>query len=525
MAIYRVAPAFAATLLSGCTLGPNFIPPNLFAPSAWFASRAAPKATISMAVAEPVDPNWWRLFNDPQLTALEGRVAASNLNVRLATIRLAQSRAQRGVTAADQFPALNGNTSYTQEKISNRGVAGLFGGSSAGGSSNGSGTSAQTSSNGLGGTMGGIPAAGIGSGGIPPFNLYQYGFDASWELDLWGRVSRSVESADATLESSAESRRNMLLSSVAELARDYLQLRGQQRDLQIAQETLASERQSLALTQQRATGGLTTDLDVANAASQVATTAAQIPQLEQTAQVTMNAIGLLLGQPPGSMEAELGSPKPVPPVPPTVPVGLPSELTRRRPDIRQAEAQLHSATAEIGAAEADFFPKVTLSGSIGIQATRFIDLGSWQSRQYSVGPSISIPIFEGGRLLYSLELRKAQQQEAAVNYQLTVLQAFHDVDNALTAYAAEQRRRDHLVRAVAQARRALGLAQSQYAQGLATFLDVLTAQRTVFTAEQQDADSLTTISTNLVQLYKALGGGWEESFPRGAKSDKASKLF
>ena len=503
-------------LLAGCTLGPDYVAPSLFTPGTWFASAPPPPSIPSQPAPTPIDPAWWTLFNDPILTELEAQVAASNLDVRLATIRLSESRQQRGIAAADQFPTSDANASYTREKISNKGVAALIGGS---------GSSAATMSNGTSGTTSGIPASGLGSSGVPPFSLYQYGFDASWELDLWGRVRRSVESADASLTSSAESRRNVMLTSLAELARDYIQLRGQQRDLQIAQETLASDQQSLRLTQQRAAGGLVTQLDVANAATQVATTSGQIPSLEQQAAVTMNALALLLGETPGALTQKLATPQPVPPVPPVVPVGLPSELVERRPDIRQAEAQLHVATAEIGAAEADFFPKITLSGSVGLQALQFKDLGNWDSRMYSGGPSISLPIFEGGRLKYRLDLRKAQQQEAAVQYQQTVLQAFHDVDNALTAYAKEQQRRLALGKAVDQAGRALGLARSQYTQGLVTYLDVLTAQRTLFTAQQAYADSTTTVSTNLVQLYKALGGGWEGSFPVGAPSEKAPKLF
>ncbi len=504
-------------LLAGCTLGPDFATPSLFTPSSWFASRPPPPPVASLPAPTPIDPAWWTLFNDPILTELEAQVAASNLDVRLATIRLAESRQQRGIAAADQFPTLNGNATYTREQISNKGVASLLGGGSGG---------AATQSNGTAGTSGGIPTSSLGaSSGIKPFDLYQYGFDASWELDLWGRVRRGVESADASLLASAESRRNVMLTSLAELARDYIQLRGQQRDLAIAQATLVSDQQSLRLTQQRAAGGLVTQLDVANASNQVQTTASQIPQLEQAASVTMNALALLLGETPGALTAKLDQAQPVPPVPPVVPVGLPSELVERRPDIRQAEANLHMATAEIGAAEADFFPKITLSGSVGLQALQFKDLGNWDARMFSGGPSISIPIFEGGRLKYRLELRKAQQQEAAVQYQQTVLQAFHDVDNALTAYVKEQQRRDALSKAVDQANRALGLARSQYTQGLTTFLDVLTAQRTLYAAQQQYADSTTTVSTNLVQLYKALGGGWEGSFPRGATAEKPPHLF
>lgn len=519
----KLAPtAWAAGLglmLAGCTLGPNFASPSMFAPGTWFASRPPPPRVPSQTAPTPIDPQWWTLFNDPVLTELVQQVAASNLDVRLATIRLAESRQQRGIAAADQFPGINGNASYTREQISNKGVSSVLGGA---------GTTAASQSNGLSGTTGGIPSSAISGGsskGIPTFDLFQYGFDASYELDLWGRVRRSVESADASLLASAESRRNVLLTSLAELARDYIQLRGQQRDLEIAQLTLASDQQSLHLTQQRAAGGLVTGLDVANAATQVAMTSAQIPQLQQTAATTINALSLLLGQTPGALTAKLATPQPVPPVPPVVPVGLPSELVERRPDVRQAAAQLHMATAEIGAAEADFFPKITLSGSVGLQALQFKDLGNWDSRMFSGGPSLSIPIFEGGRLKYRLELRKAQQQEAAVQYQQTVLQAFHDVDNALIAYSAEQLRRDALRKGVDQAARALSLARQQYTQGLTTFLDVLTAQRALFAIQQQYADSTTTVSTNLVQLYKALGGGWEGSFPRGATSEKAPHLF
>ena len=537
---YRLAMGMGL-LLSGCNLGPNFQSPQLFSPSSWFASRPAPAQTPSMVANQPADPTWWKLFHDPVLTALEQQVARANLDVRLATVRLQESRAQYGITAAQQYPDANANGSYTREKISDRGVIGLIGGggssggtSSSGGSGNGSTSSTPgTTANGLSGTQGGIPTSlTSGSGGpkmhVPSFNLWQAGFDSSWEIDFWGRVRRQVESANASVLASAESRRNSLITVLAELARDYLMLRGQQRDLQIAQDTLASEQDSVRITQERQRGGLTTGLDVANAAAQAATTAAQIPQLQQQIATSINAISLLLGEPPNALSAQLSPPKPVPPTPPVVPIGIPSELTQRRPDVRQAEAQLHAATATIGVAEADFFPRVTLSGSVGVQATQFKNLGNigaFGALQYSGGPSITIPVFEGGQLKFTLELRKAQQQEAAVQYQQAVLQAFHDVDNALTAYAAEQKRREQLGRAVQQSRQALGLARQQYVMGLSTFLDVLTAQRTELESEQAFADSTTTISTNLVQLYKALGGGWETSFPRGRPAEKPPGLF
>ncbi len=497
-----------APLLAACSVGPNFKAMNPLAPASWFAARqnpAPPPAGASTPSAGPVETRWWESFHDPKLTDLVTRAAASNLDVRAAAARLAESRAQVRVTGADLLPQVNGNASYTRERPSPNGVLSLF---PSGGGQSSSGSTA-TQSNGLGGRQGGIPTSSGGSALASPFDLYQYGFDASWELDLWGRVRRSVESANASLDASVEARRDTQLSTMGEVARDYLQLRGTQETLRITQENLASAEQSVQLTRARARGGLATDLDVANAELQAATNGASIPQLQQQAAQLINAIGLLLGEAPGALEAELAPPQPVPPVPPVVPVGLPSELARRRPDIRQAEAQLHAATASIGVAKADFYPRVTLSGSLSIQALQFKDLGSWASRTYGFGPAVTIPFFEGGRLRGTLALREAQQQEAALNYQRTVLGAFRDVDDALTAYAAEQRRRERLAASAVASRRALNLATLRFRQGVSDYLQVLTAQRSLLAAEQQLADSTATVDTNLVALYKALGGGWE----------------
>ena len=507
-----------AGVLAGCTVGPDFKHQAIWSPATWFASRPPPPpqvAPISEPVSEPIDPNWWNLFHDAELTSLENRVAAANLNVRLSTIRLAESRSQRQITGADQFPTLTGDGSYTRERISQKGVLGVIGGGGGGG---GGGSTTSFGSNGgaasgTTGRSGAIPNSVAGGTSVPPFNLFQYGFDASWELDLWGRVRREVESADASLEASTDARRNSLLSVVAEVARDYVQLRGQQTQLAIARDNIVTEQESLRLSQDRFRAGLTTDLDVANAAAQLQTTQAQVPQLEQQEAESINSLSFLLGEAPGALRAELIRPGMVPPIPPRVPVGVPSELARRRPDIRQAEAQLHAATADIGVAVADFYPKVTLDGSLGLQALKAKDLGNWAARQYGLGPTISIPIFEGGRLRATLALRRVEQQEAALNYQQTVLQAWHDVDNALTAYAAEQRRHDALAGAVVQNQLALKLARERYTQGVADFLNVLDAERTLLNAQLSLADSATTVSSNMVQLYKALGGGWEQTYP------------
>jgi NodT family efflux transporter outer membrane factor (OMF) lipoprotein len=497
-------------LLPGCAVGPDFEKPQAPAPSTWPGLPVQPEASLtrlpSRVVTEPVDVTWWRRFNDPVLTSLEERAARANLSLRTATVRLAQARAQRGIVGADQFPLLRGNASYTRAKPSEKGVFSIMSHLLGGGgtASTASGAGAGTAASGTGIGVVGIPAA-----NIKPFNLWQYGFDASWELDLWGRVRREVESADANVEASAEAYRDLLLSVLAEVARDYIELRRIQRSLTIAQENLATAQESLTLTEQRAASGLVSDLDVAEARTQLATIQAQIPQLEQQEVETVNQLGLLLGEPPRTLQAELTAPRPVPPIPPRVPIGLPSELARRRPDIRQAEAQLHAATADIGVAVADFYPRITLSGSLGLQALQFKDLGNWAARQYALGPSLTLPIFEGGRLKATLELREAQQQETAIAYHNTVLQAWHEVDNALTAYADEQRRNDALAKAVQSSREALSLARRRYRVGVSDFLPVLDAQRTLLQTEQDYTNSTSTLATNLVALYKALGGGWE----------------
>ena len=500
MMIERKACLLLTLIAGGCTVGPNFVPPDPGAPAV-LANLTPPqglsgKRPASRPVAEPVDPAWWRLFNDPVLSGLVERVAGENLDVQLATTRIAESRAQLGIASAAQFPMVRGSAAYVTQQASSKGIFGLLGSASAG-----------------------SQAGGIRGSKLEPFDLYSYGFDASWELDLWGRVRRSVESSDATLAGSAEARRDALLSAMAEVARDYIQLRGVQASLQISRSNLATSQQSLGLVQDRAAGGLTTDLDVANASAQYSTIAAELPRLEQQQAQLINAISQLLGQEPRAVEAELITPEPVPPVPPEVPVGLPGELARRRPDIRQAEAELHSATADIGVAVADFYPSVTLSGSVGIQALRLKDISNWDAHQYSFGPSISIPIFEGGRLKSNLALRTAQQQEAALKYQQVVLRSWHEVDNALTAYDTEQRRRTTLARAVEQNRRALGLAQNRYRAGVADFLSVLESQRALLATDQALAESTAAVSGNLVSIYKALGGGWEINLPVVAGSD------
>ncbi|MEO8715825.1 MAG: efflux transporter outer membrane subunit [Acetobacteraceae bacterium] len=495
----RLVAAFGASLLGGCTVGPDFHAPRWASPGSWFSAPGRHVSVVSsQPVAAPIDAAWWAIFRDPELTRLENRVAASNLDVRAAFERVSQSRAALGVTGSAAYPAFNANGSYQREKPSDRGIfSALRPGSTPG--------SVGTGANGApGNAAGGVQTP----ADLPAFDIFQYGFDASWEPDIWGRVRRSVESGRASVEAAEWARRSALVSALAELARDYVTLRGTQEQLRIARDNVGAAEQALGLTRQRAQAGVSTDLDVANAAAQVRIVAAQIPSLEAQERALANALGLLLAQPPGALAAELDRPKPVPPVPPRVPVGVPSELLRRRPDIRQAEAQLHAATADVGVATADFYPSITLSASVGLQALQFANLFKFDARQYAAGPGITIPIFQGGRLRYTLQLREATQREAAIDFQRTLLTAWTEVDNALTAFADEQRRRGELAEAVVQDRRALGLARSRYEQGVADFLQVLDAERSLLNAEQQLASSTTSVSTDLVALYKALGGGW-----------------
>jgi NodT family efflux transporter outer membrane factor (OMF) lipoprotein len=497
----RFAAVAGIAFLSACTLGPNFVAPQPKTASSWVKPTANPDPAFrSQPVADGIDPEWWRLLGDPLLTSLEHRAAIANFDVREASMRLAESRAEGRATASDQYPDLSGAGSFDREEPSAKGLLSLFAAAPAGGHA----------SAGFGGGAGGVGSSQFSNA----LNLWQYGFDASWELDLWGRVRRQVESAQASTEESAELRRDVLLSSLAEVARDYVSLRGLQCQRRIAQDDHAAAQQVLDVTQSRAEKGLAPDLDVANAAAEADSVAAQLPALDQQIASQINALSFLLAEPPGALSAELSSSQPVPPTPPRVPVGVPSDLARRRPDIRAAEAALHAATADIGVAQADFYPSITLNGSVGIQALNGADLGTWGARQYDLGPAISIPIFEGGRLHATLALRKASQQEAAFNYQKTVLQAWHEVDDALTAYRSEQDRNDQLRRQRDESARALSIARIRYQDGVGDFLSVLDAERVALQAEQDFVTSNTNISLNLIQLYKALGGGWETTFPR-----------
>jgi NodT family efflux transporter outer membrane factor (OMF) lipoprotein len=490
-----------ALLLTGCTVGPDFTPPKLDTPAGWTQDALQPDTSggkQSTPSTAPTSMAWWASFNDPTLTSLIARAGGSNLDLRQATLRIDEARTQRDVAAAARFPTLDAPGGYTRQRISERtAFTSLIGGLS----------ETHGPPGGAGGPIGGVPST------IPalpnPFDQYQWGFDASWEIDLFGRVRRSVEAADATTQASLEDRNDVLVSLQGDVARAYIDLRAAQLRRSVIEDDLASQREVLDLTRDRARFGMGNDVDVANAAAQVTSTEALLPQATAQISADINQLSLLLALPPGALRSELDNAKPVPPAPPEVPVGLPADLARRRPDIRRAEAELHAATAQIGIAVADLFPRLTLNADAGIQASRFADLSSWAGRFFSLGPSLEIPIFSGGARRANVRLQDVRAQEAAIAYARTVLSALSEVENALTAYGTEQSRHASLAATLAQNRIALTLSQQRYESGIASFLDVLDAERTLQQTELSLTDSTAAVSTDLVALYKGLGGGWQ----------------
>ncbi len=479
------APAIAAALLAltGCTVGPDYKTPDTQIAPAWTEIGPAAKPAVelppgltppvtSAATANPIKlAEWWTTFKDPALDSLIDRAVKSNLDLRKAQARVREARAQLGVTSADLLPTVDANGSYKRSR-----------------------TSKNTS-----------PFGPLGE----EHDLYHAGFDASWEIDVFGGQRRSIEASDADLAASIEDRRDVLVSLLAEVARNYVTLRAAQREVVIARENLQTQRETLDLTRTRLDAGIATDLDVARSEAQVQATASTIPSLESTARQSMHALGVLLGQEPGSLTAELTRESPIPAAPPEVPMGLPSELLRRRPDLRRAERQLAAATARIGVATADLFPKFSLTGSLGLESATFKKIGNFESRFWSIGPSVSWTILDFGRIRNNIDVQGAREQQALANYDQQVLTSLREVEDALVRFSQEQSRRQSLAGAVSSNQRALKLADQLYKQGQTDFLSVLDVQRNLFIAQDALVQSDRAVSVELISLYKALGGGWE----------------
>ncbi|HSZ54943.1 MAG TPA: efflux transporter outer membrane subunit [Tepidisphaeraceae bacterium] len=499
-----------AISLVGCTVGPNYKPPK-FDPGKSFSELPSPATTQpSVTNAKAVEiTEWWATFHDPELTALIQRAAASNLDLRQAESRVRQARWSRVIAGSGLYPEVNSGAGYFGARGSSNVKFNLLPpGTKAGKQAPQSG---QNSSGSTGTST--FQLSPLGGGGLPGVetNIYQAGFDASWEIDVFGGIRRSVEAANGDLEASVEDRRSVYVTLLSEVARNYVELRQYQKQIQIAQENLNSQKQVLALTQDRFNAGVTTQLDVSRAAAQVATTAAEIPTLDALAHQSIHRLSVLMGQNPSALDEELMKVRAIPGPPEVVPVGLPTDLLRRRPDIRRAERQLAAATARVGVATADLYPKFTLIGTFGFDASKFSHIGDWNSRYWSIGPAISWPIFTAGRIRANIQVFNESQGQALTTYEQTVLQALEDVEDALVAYSREQTRRQSLADAVAANHQSVDLATQQYRQGVVDFLTVLEAERSLYGAQDSLAQSDAQIASDLVALYKAMGGGWELS--------------
>jgi NodT family efflux transporter outer membrane factor (OMF) lipoprotein len=472
----RASATLCIAFLSGCAVGPEFVRPDNGLHELTLTPRADYIGAVQPSNSD-VPSQWWTLFNDALLTDLQLRAQAVNLDLQTASARIEQSRAQLGIASSELLPSVGSGANYSREALSEHGKF-----------------------------------AALGAPGTPS-NFWQLSFDANWEIDLWGRARRAREGARATLDAAVYDREATRVTLSAEVARTYLQLRGTQAQLQIAEQNRVVAERTLSLAESRERNGVATRFETSSARAQLATVKALVPELIQRRNVQMNALALLLGAPPRALDAQLRDAMPLPTLPVNVPAGVSSELARRRPDILRAEAQLHAATAAIGVAKADFYPRIGLRGRVGVEAFEAGDLSSWDSRFFSVGPTVFLPIFQGGRLTERLALNEARQKTAALAYRQTVLQAWHEVDNALDGWAAQQRQHAQLLISCEQNMEALRVAERGYQEGAADYLSVLTAQRNLLASQTSLNGSTTGGTLALVNLYKALGGGWNPGEP------------
>ena len=476
--------ALLLACLSACKVGPNFVRPDEPVPKAY--SESAPPANAAV----PPDTAWWGQFHDEQLDRLEDQAASSNLGLKVAYLRILEARIQVQAARAEGLPSFNANASYTREQL---GLAGIV-------KSKGQALSSAPPE-----------LQNLISSLEQPINLYQLGFDASWELDLFGKVRRSVEAADAQSRQAVESKNDLLVSLQAEIAQTYFQLRAAQVLRQMTATLIADQREVVELTSSRQLHGLGSEADVQSARAQLASLESQLPQYEQTIASSNHALAVLSGQTPETFDAATGTAGELPAPPAMVPVGIPSTLARRRPDIRSAEEALHAATAQVGVSVASLFPQLSLTGSIGLRNTDTRYLFDWASKFYSAGPSISVPIFHGGALIASVRLSRTEAAAAALSYRSTVLNALQEVEDGLSSLREDAQRRASLETTVSADQRALDINLDAYRHGLATYVTVLTLQLQTVQARQQLAQASLTQIIDLIKLFKALGGGWEES--------------
>lgn len=482
-------------MFAGCTVGPDYRAPEVALPDGWGESIAP--AVSGFASSPPADSRtaqvelskWWAGFNDARLNALIDEAVGGNLDLQIAQERIRQARAMLGIIGADQFPAADVRGSFSRIE-----------------------SSSTTYEAGRGLLM-------------EPHNLYQTGFDASWELDLFGGTRRRIEAARADLDSVSEARHDVLVSLIAEVARNYIDLRSAQTRIDIANRNIESQSKALELTRGRFANGLTSRLDVTQAQSLLASTQSQVPAIETQALQAIHRLSVLLGKQSNALGAELMTSGPIPGIEgglARVPTGLPSDLLRRRPDIRRAERQLAAANARIGAATADLYPRLVLTGAGGFQSENSGDLLDHRSWFSSFGPGVQWPIFDAGRIRWNIEMQDARTQEALLAYRQTILTSLEEAENALSACNRQIARRRLLAEAEKSSSESVKLAGELYEKGLGSFLAVLDAQRSLYVQQDQLVQSDQTVIANLIALYKALGGGWQAYEPAGANKPQSA---
>jgi NodT family efflux transporter outer membrane factor (OMF) lipoprotein len=421
---------------------------------------------------------WWTAFHDPVLEDLVARAIDGNLDLKIVAARVQEARAARGIAASAALPQVDVNGQAARSQRSEA-----------------------------------VPPFNAVVGGPSPFgprtqNLFEAGFDAGWELDVFGGVRRDVEAAVAQVQAAEEGRRDVLVTLLADVARNYAELRGSQRQLEILDATVRSQQDTLDLAKARFDAGLGAGLDVERAAGLLETTKSRRPELERQTLRAIYRLDVLLGQEPGGLASALETPAPLPPQPPDLPALLPSELLGRRPDLRRAEREVAAATARVGVARSELFPRFSIGGNFGRRSEDLSDVGSTGSQFWFLVAGVRFPILSGGRIRANIHVQDARQEQALRQYEKAVLGAVEEVENALSAQTREQHRLDALRASVAANRRALDLATERYTGGLENFLSVLDAQRAVYATEDAQAQSETNAMVSLIAVYKALGGGW-----------------
>ena len=458
------------SILGGCAaVGPDYTPPDTRVSKTW---NTPMDGGLDATTPNPeVLSQWWKVLDDPVLSELIHQAVAGNLDVKEARARVREARAKRGEASAGLFPTLDATGQITQSKGSDE---------------TGAGTTRT---------------------------LYSAGFDAGWEMDIFGGVRRTVEAAEADLKAQNASLRDVLVTLTAETAINYVEMRTYQTRLKVVAANLETQEETCRLTKWRYQAGLSDALAVEQARYNMESTRSQLPSIRSGITASRNRLAVLLGKQPGDLSLNLGTPAPIPVTPLKVAVGIPAECIRRRPDIRQAEQEVAAQTARIGVAEAELYPKFSLLGTIGLEALSIGNFASSQGLTYSIGPSFSWRLFDGGAIRQNINVQTALQDQALARFERTVLEALEEVENALKNYAEEQNRRAALAQAGDAARQAVTLAQNKYEAGMIDFNEVLDAQRSQLSFEDELALSEGQVTSNLITLYKTLGGGWTSPDP------------